>query len=77
MNTVFKKLNIKLKLYKHLYKSRKELRQLSDEMLLDIGISRLEAELEAAKHFWEIHGDSNKMVSLNLKQKRQTFAEVT
>ena len=74
---MFKKLNFKLKLYKHLYKSRKELRKLSDEMLLDIGISRSEAKLEAAKYFWEIHGDSYKKISLNLKQQRQILAEVT
>jgi len=41
--------------YKHFYNSRKALAALDDNMLEDIGITRAEAEKEAAKPFWRSH----------------------
>ena len=40
------------KSYKHFYNSRKALDALDENMLKDIGITRAEAEKEAAKPFW-------------------------
>ncbi|MEH6625917.1 MAG: DUF1127 domain-containing protein [Motiliproteus sp.] len=34
------------------HRSRKQLLQLEEHLLKDIGVSRHEARLEAAKHFW-------------------------
>ena len=44
---------IKIALYKHLYTSRKVLAALDDSMLEDIGITRVDAENEAARPFWQ------------------------
>ena len=52
-----------LALYKHRYKSRKLLLKLDDDMLKDIGISRMDAEVEARKPFWK--GDSFKPKQAN------------
>lgn len=41
------------RLYKQFYNSRKALAALSDTMLEDIGITKEEAEKEAAKPFWK------------------------
>ena len=43
----------RLEQYKHLINSRKTLSKLDDNMLKDIGLTRAEAEKEAAKPFWK------------------------
>ena len=40
-----------------LARQRRELRQLTDRELKDIGLSRVDAEREAAKPFWRSSGD--------------------
>ena len=42
-----------LRTYNRRYQQRQQLLQLSDFMLKDIGISRVDAIKEASKHFWQ------------------------
>lgn len=43
----------KILLWKEVYAERKELSNMSDDLLKDIGISRAEANHEANRHFWD------------------------
>ncbi len=43
----------KLRLWKTRLDGRRELRALDDHMLADIGLTRAEADYEAAKPFWK------------------------
>ena len=44
----------KIKLWKEVSRQRSDLQNLSDRSLKDIGISRVDAECEASRHFWGI-----------------------
>ena len=39
--------------WQHRYRYRRELGDLDDHLLRDIGITRLDAQTESAKHFWQ------------------------
>ena len=43
-----------LRFCQQVYRQRQQLLRLTDEHLADIGISRLQAEAEAAKSFWDV-----------------------
>ena len=63
---------IRVRRYKHLSKSRRALAKLNDEMLNDIGITRAEAEKEAAKPFWKSDSalfDIHSSESMKIKQR--------
>lgn len=49
-------------------RGRRELRDLSDHLLKDIGISRADAEFEARRPFW----DTRRRVDTTLKRHRAT-----
>ncbi len=51
-NRLGKALNF-LRLWRKRYRGRHELSRLDDHMLRDIGLTRAEADMEAAKPFWE------------------------
>ena len=63
----------KIKLWKEVSKQRSDLKNLSDHFLKDIGISRVDAEREASRPFWDIgpiddtdlrkRGNSNQHIS--------------
>ncbi len=63
----------KIKLWKEVSKQRRTLKDLSDHSLKDIGISRVDAECEASRPFWDIgpvddtnlrkRGSSNQYIS--------------
>ncbi len=56
----------KLRRWAEVYRGRRELRQLSDHMLKDIGLSRADAEGEAARPFW----DDRVRADITLKRNR-------
>ena len=39
--------------WQYRYRYRRELADLDDHMLRDIGITRLDAQAEARRHFWQ------------------------
>lgn len=47
------KIVAKLLLWRRIAEQRKELGEMSDELLKDIGISRAQASYEAQRHFWD------------------------
>lgn len=65
-----------IKLFSHRYKSRKVLSKISDELLLDIGITRSEANIEAGKHFWEGNIKTQLIKSAKANHETKTIAQI-
>lgn len=51
---LFRRINEQVQLYRRRSTTRRQLAQLSDAALKDIGVSKAEALTEAAKPFWEM-----------------------
>jgi uncharacterized protein YjiS (DUF1127 family) len=51
---------LKIKAWREVSRMRNELRNLSDELLKDIGISHADAQREADRHFWDLAPEKDK-----------------
>jgi len=51
---------LKVKAWREVSRQRNELRNLSDQLLKDIGISPADAQREADRHFWDLAPDKDK-----------------
>jgi len=57
LTTAIARINHRLVTWQSVSRQRRELRRISDHLLKDVGLSRVDADREAARPFWDTDDD--------------------